>query len=343
MTSTQQPERARARLEQLWSNQYSSVLDNKFDQFYLRNPAGQARLWLLYRQGEPDPIGSAAVFPRKLIVKGEIVCAGIAGDLFVSREHRTAGPATLLLRQAVSAVDDGELDLVYAVPNHAAEPLFRRLGYRSVSRRVRWLMVLDSRSYLSRLPRAGFWVRAAGVALQARLRRRPWSGSRPAGATVTTDAAIDDRFDSFWKRAQGSFDVFGDRSSSYLNWRFKLQRGSGHKVLTYQASDHALLGYAVVRKDGARLEIRDLVWDKGVRPAPLLAAVSEYGRTLGCDAVQFTVVERPDLGNWLPQLGFVKRAQATRLYVYARPDVWSRFPWLSDTTSWLFCSGDEDT
>ena len=74
----------------LWLTPLST--GERFDWLYRKNPAGDARAWMLC--SEPGVIGACAAFPRQLFVKGAITGGYVLGDFCIKPAHRALGPAT---------------------------------------------------------------------------------------------------------------------------------------------------------------------------------------------------------------------------------------------------------
>ena len=78
------------------------------------------------------PIGTSALFPRRLLIDGAAVSAAVAGDFAVEAEHRTLFPAMSLQKSALQACREGRFDMIYAFPNDMARLVQLRAGYVSV-------------------------------------------------------------------------------------------------------------------------------------------------------------------------------------------------------------------
>ena len=93
---------------------------------YKNCPYGTARCFLA--KCENSYVGSAALFPRKIIINGEPVYAEIAGDFAVDKKHRAYGPALKLQREIQSRLKNTRFKFIYAVPNELSKTPFFRLG-----------------------------------------------------------------------------------------------------------------------------------------------------------------------------------------------------------------------
>ena len=59
-----------------------------------------------------------------MLVNGEMVYAGIAGDFAVDKKHRAYGPAIKIQRDIQNKIDDFKFEFIYGIPNKLSKPLF---------------------------------------------------------------------------------------------------------------------------------------------------------------------------------------------------------------------------
>jgi hypothetical protein len=151
-----------------------------------------------------------------------------------------------------------------------------------------------------------------GLALLDRVRRL---GS-PTSARGEIFPPSDGRADDLWERAGSRYDVIGEKSGAYLEWRYGrfvtvehrffglLPRGAG-----------SLSGYAVFTVEGGKALVRDLFTDRtaGLEEA-LLLRLAEYLRGERVDAMLLSYIGSPSFGERLRRLGFLRR-QGTRSVV----------------------------
>ena len=91
---------------------------------YENCPFGKARCFLAKDDSSGSLVGSAALFPRKMLVKGELVYAGIAGDFAVDKKHRAYGPAIKIQREIQSRMTDFGFRFIYGIPNELSRHFF---------------------------------------------------------------------------------------------------------------------------------------------------------------------------------------------------------------------------
>ncbi|MGB0133862.1 hypothetical protein [Dokdonella sp.] len=194
-------------------------MQSKFDWFYAKCPFGEPTLCLLRHVADGSHVGVASAGPRKMLVGGSAMEAGVLVDLAVGAEHRSLGPA-MMLQAAIAEHGAARFSLLYGFPNPKAAPVFKRVGYSKLGEIVRHARVLRHADYLARrMPRAlatmGGWLVDIGVRLRDGWRAR----SDPRLLVLWSDAA-DPRFDSLWARSAPDSMALSIRDYAFARWRF---------------------------------------------------------------------------------------------------------------------------
>jgi hypothetical protein len=153
---------------------------------------------------------------------------------------------------------------------------------------------------LTRESLAGTWrQRAVGLAMPALgavswCRRRSRASRMIAASSLSVRSLqrLDPRFDALWSQAAAEFDVVVVRDRSHLEWRYIDRRGGASTILA--AEDRGeLVGWAVLKMQGARAYLADLLVVPGVEAAACALAVEARARAERAGAVQ--------LSCWLPR------------------------------------------
>lgn len=194
-------------------------MQSKFDWFYASCPFGEPTLCLLRHVAEGAHVGVASAGPRRMLVGGDALDAGVLVDLAVSAEHRSLGPA-MMLQSAVAERGAARFGLLYGFPNPKAAPVFKRVGYSKLGEIVRHARVLRHADYLARrMPRALAAMGGLLVDLGVRLRDGWRARSDPRLLVLWSDAA-DPRFDSLWARSAPDSMALSIRDYAFAHWRF---------------------------------------------------------------------------------------------------------------------------
>jgi hypothetical protein len=129
---------------------------------YLTNPAGEGVCAAALRRRRPNAEGVQCLHPRTFHLGAQYHGACIA-DFAVSREHRSLGPALMLLRR-IAEVGVERFDLVYGLPNAKSTAVCKRAGLKCIGYIRRYVKVLRLRDQLAR--RIPTWM-ATSIALSS--------------------------------------------------------------------------------------------------------------------------------------------------------------------------------
>jgi len=100
---------------------------NRYNWNYENCPYGVAHSWLARCKKTDTLVGSASLFPRKLIIKNKPVFAAIAGDFAVDKKHRVYGPSIKLQKEIQLGIKNNVFKFIYGIPNEQSRMLFLRI------------------------------------------------------------------------------------------------------------------------------------------------------------------------------------------------------------------------
>lgn len=317
----------------------------RFEKLYLRNPLGAVRLYLV-RDEDGAPVGMGAVFPARLVVDGETVAGGIAGDFSIEPEHRGFGPAIQLARTRLNAAAS-TMPFVYSTPNEASRRIVERVGYRDLGPLTQFVKLLSVEIAVAHLTRrarlARVVARLADPALRLASRER-WH-RRPPHLGASYPAAFDGRFEPLLETGHARSAVSGERTVEALNWKFELPRDpaltSGYSLLAISASDE-IVAYAVSSVRNNIRHVADIGFTRRDALGTLLAELALDARRERLDgiAVRYFGPEGT-LTASLRSFGFFARKDTLRLMVHADPET-SIGALLLDASQWTFFAADMD-
>jgi hypothetical protein len=313
----------REALARLWTENMSdqrvrSLVAERMRWFYEDGPDGPPTTLLCVETETDDVVGCGSFVQRPTWVGGRRLPGALLCDFAVARAHRLGGAALAIQRALMAAAGSAGLELLYGYPNGRSVALFKRIGYQVVGETSTWMKPLRS-AYKLRDVLPWTWAGDVasgpvdvGLALLDRVRRL---GS-PTSARGEIFPPSDGRADDLWERAGSRYDVIGEKSGAYLEWRYGrfvtvehrffglLPRGAG-----------SLSGYAVFTVEGGKALVRDLFTDRtaGLEEA-LLLRLAEYLRGERVDAMLLSYIGSPSFGERLRRLGFLRR-QGTRSVV----------------------------
>ncbi|WP_449371000.1 GNAT family N-acetyltransferase [Thiomonas sp.] len=332
----------RATIVSLWVSNlgHPERRQDKFDWFYLRNPAGLPQVLLAYALAENGvAIGVIGLSTRQMLLAGQPLNAGLLADFGVAAEHRTLYPA-MLLQTTLRDRFLPQHGLIYGFPNPKSEPVVKRLGYKVVGRMVRYVRVLRSASYLpEQIPHllrravghtADWWRHA--------LRRTRYAHDFH-GRQVQWMERPDARFDALWAAQKNPAVLIGVRDRRYLAWRFEQKPWRKFRFLTLGAGHDGLIAYAVCEVVGKVLHVRDLLChpDHPDSLNLLFDTLFHDAYADGRSSVSFEFLGPNDMQDALRRLGMLAR-DARNVFCTIAP---ARTEAL-EKAQWYLTSADED-
>lgn len=269
-------------------------------------------------------VGVAALAPRRMRMAGREPGAAVISHVAVHRDHRSLGPAVMLL-EALLAEARGRFDLVYGIPNshEGAVSALRRVGLRPARRMRRMVRVLRHGVYFER--RAPRWVAhpAAWVldALQSlRDRALALPGPRLRSRWVDT---CQDGMERLWQRSRPGPSLVSVRDATMLRWRFDAAVGTRMRYLLVENAGDVVAWFAcdIDPKWSRVLNVHDY-WSEDAERGiarPLLRALVRHARGDGLASISLRAgVGEAAMAPWLAE-GFVERDDQKVLAAWLDP------------------------
>lgn len=340
--SQAEPGEVRHSVLDLWKRNLPTASGDRHAWLYEDGPASE---WLLETE-DGTTVGAAGLMHRQMVIGDELVRVGQAIDLNVDRDHRSAGPALKLGRTVAATVARHELGLIYAFPDSNSELLLRRVGYKELGDFQRWAKPLKSRERLRRWLAYSLVRNAAAAVTDCFL----WLTSaetyyrRPTGILVNIADRFDDRFDTLWQVAADRFWVMGQRTSDYLNWRFRRSPDACHRVFCVSNSDDELLAYLVYSVSNRTVHVADFLFAELENLEVLLAEFLRFCRQQQAEAVITSYLGSDEVCRKLKRFGFWKRPGKWKTMIYLDRDHFQCDPsQLLDHQNWFLTRADVDT
>lgn len=234
----------------------------KYDWFYARCPFGEPLLRLLRHVPGDAIVGAAAAGPRRMVVDGRTLEAGVLVDLAVNAEHRSLGPA-LMLQTALAEAGAQRFGLIYGFPNPKAAAVFKRVGYEQFGDIVRYARVVRHAGYVQRrLPRL-FAVPAGWLLDRVDALKCGWRGRRDAQLSSRWSERTDPRFDSLWARSPSYHAVTAVRDAAFTRWRFDDSPLANTRYLLVEDANGTLVAWFACQNADGLLHVRDFWSEHG--------------------------------------------------------------------------------
>jgi hypothetical protein len=310
----------REAIEQFWTDNFAR--DSRRFSCYFNNPQEPGEI-LVLRSESGDVVGTSGLHTCKMVIDGQPYRAGHTVNLAIDPKYRTAGPAIQLQRGVLETVRHKSQALVCGVTERAVA-VMTRVGFRKVGPLERWTKVLHSEHKLQKYLKLPMFAKCAGIGLDFALwglspeaRRR-----RQRGWHVEFPEQFDDRFDRLWDRARAQFLIATERSSQFLNWRYRDCCDDKFQTLCLTDAKGELAGYVVFSNQGQTVRFSDLLCARPDDLEILIVEALRHVRTLR-PAVQSVSV--PYFGNgFLPSVlrrcGFMQRPEQNQLVVWANEE-----------------------
>jgi hypothetical protein len=335
------PECDRNRVLDLWQRNLPNASMRRYSWLYR---TGTATGWLVGRD-PADTVGSAGLMERRFRAYGDDVQAGQAIDLNVLQTARSVGPALALQRAVLSTAKQKSLDWVYAFATAAAEQVQCRAGFRRLGTLERWIRPLKFGPALRGRMRNP-WLRSLTPPVNSLLTlRRVVEGRHrcPSTKFETTDR-FDTRFDALWQTISQRFQFIGERTSTYLRWRFANSPDFRHQIFTLSSDDDQLLAYVVYHYRDRLVYIGDFGF---IEPRHFMCLLSQFIRRMRrerIEAVIATFLGGDQVRRRLQRLGFWRMSTGRNALLYVdAPQDDPRLEPLLDAQNWYFTQADVDT
>jgi len=336
-------EKDRSEIDSLWRKNFNSSIRKRFSWIYENNPSGPATCLLL--KDKKKIVGATTLFPRRILINGKYHNAGIAGDFVMDEGHRVLGPALSLQRSAISNCDGERFNILYGFPNKKSELVLLRAGYKVLGEILSLTKPLKSYYYLKKhvdLPIiTKMLAKAIDFFMEVLSKERYYKANKEY--SVETPISFDQRFDTFWQKVSTQFPIIGERTSSYLNWRFMQTPHKRYQIFALsEEKSKDVLGYVVYSIAENKSYVDDLLClDMGSVLDSLLSEYLLYQRKGGIDSVTIYCLGPQALVNKLKKLGFSVRGKKNKILIYA-PTGSECLPYVFDVGMWYLFSGDND-
>ena len=340
------PKKNRDDIFNIWERNFPGVLETKFEWIYENNPAGPAQVWLVRHEESGEYVGVTALFPRRFVINGKSFIGGIAGDLLVNRDHRSAGPALKLQRSLLSAIQDGTVDFVYGFPNKASEAIHKRVGYKVLGEKVRLVKVLKTAPQLSKLPSGkylGFFLSRFFDFILRLLSVETWYIPRKSFVCEEVKD-FDQRFDLLWEKTSPLFMTTGTRTAEYLRWKFiNTPHGTNKIFAMFDADKKYVKGYIVYRHLERSIEIRDFSFSQDKKAVfVLMASFLKHARSLGAQSITIALLKNKKVVDHMKYFGFVERNDNQHVLICLPDEILSKYVFLKHSNNWLLLQSDDD-
>ncbi len=312
---------------------------------YLANPAGASQILLLTTDDATPPArlaqGTQGLHARRFLLGADSLQAAALADLVVNPEHRSLGPALMLMRRSVDIAAKA-YDLTYGLPNPRAAAVCTRAGLEPLGDLQRYAKPLFSGEKLSQRVPAWLASLMAPLVDRALVVRDAFRGSK-SGLRLTcrscswSDPALDD----VWAHRSAGW-LLSQRGAAMLRWRFdgaRLPQSSPRwEVCVAHDAGSAVQGYVVWRQNADFIEVGDFfVKNVAEHLTPMMLGFARFARRHRAVSVSLEFFGNPEVVEGLLRAGLRVRPEAQTVFIGATTRAA-----LIDPSIWYFTAFDND-
>ena len=316
---------------------------NRYVWNYNQCPYGPAHCWLAKHEESNTFIGTAALFPRVILVKGNPEYAAIAGDFAVDIQHRNLRPALALQKEIQSKIHDTKFKFIYGLPNKQAKGILLRIGYKKIGRLTHFIKPLRSEyqhnKYIHPFLQLKIFRMTVDILIKNFSKEKRYKTT--LNYSIITPEYFDDRFDVFWKNVSKHITIIGERTSVFLNWRYIHLPEKKYKIFCLLDEHNDIIGYIVYYLENNMCYIMDMLFEPSTEViSMILAEFSRFIRMKGAGSISVDYLGGSLLESELHEFNFLPIENEADLIMYS-PDM-ADITDLCKKENWHFFAGDND-
>jgi hypothetical protein len=159
--------------------------------------------------------------------------------------------------------------------------------------------------------------------------------------SIEMPVLFDERFDALWEKASKQFNIIGERSSRFLNWRYKQSNDSDYRIFCILDDKKELCGYLVYLIKDNICNVFDILFLPSDNLIDLLLAkFFLHLRSQKVGAVVIRYMGNGFIKQKLNKFNFFTRNDDTVVVLYSI-DLTNE-PYLLNESNWYFFAGDSD-
>ena len=303
---------------------------------YLANPAGTSHVLLLMAegaQGLQSTEGAQGLHARCFQFGTQTLKVAALADLVVNADHRSLGPALMLMRRSVEVAHEN-FELTYGLPNERAAAVCTRAGLRSLGSLKRYAKPLASREKLGQHLSPALAVFFAPLIDRVLTARDAWRGAK-LGLRLTCRSCSWNHpvLDEVWAQ-RGAGLLLSQRTSAMLRWRFdgsRLPQSSPRwEICIAHDASSAVQGYVVWRQSAGFFEVGDFfVKDVAQHLTAMMLGFARFAKRHSAVSISLQYFGNPRVVQGLLAAGMQVRPEQAAVFIgastpaaFTDPDVW---------------------
>ena len=327
----------------LWKGSLQYADAEKYERIYKSNAYGPSWGWLTSLQDTAEHIGFAGLCQRQFFIEGNKVSAGVAIDFTIDKEYRGFGPALKLQRAVIADLKCKGIEFIYGFPNKQAESVFKRVKYKVIGKMARLVKVIRSDYKLKDIMKSEVLCKMVSPIVDQIIIKtfKERMYRRSPKVTIEVTDFFDERFDAIWDKAKSQFNIIGDRSAGYLNWRYgSILKNNAKIFCLLDNSKDSILGYIVFSIENNICHVIDLLFLDMITSFDLLIAeFIAYMRKERVYAIYLPYLGSTAVVDRLNAWGFVKREEERSIMLFAENRSY-QVEYLLNKENWHLLEGD---
>ena len=303
----------------LWGRNLSGPYEARYEWMYRDNSHIPSMTWLL-KTASCVTVGATGLSYRRMKIGDQMRLVGHAVDLCVDRKYRSLGPAIKLQKAITGSFQDKGMSLIYGFPNILSEKVLLRVGYRTLGPLERWTKILRCEYIINRYRKGNALLKILSFPIDKALTLLSRELHRRNSSDIRIDVLdnFDERFDHLWETASSQYGTIGERTASYLNWRFKQCPHKSYEVFCLFDREDVLQGYIIyhIKKTEKKVIIADILAREPAFLHKLLRRFVHRMRFAGFTSITMFCCGTPTLKEKLKSSGFHKRQGQGLVLVY---------------------------
>lgn len=316
----------------------------KYRWFYQTNPFRPGTLLLLKLAGTEEAVGVGGIGYRRFQVRGKTLVGAMGVDFAVDREHRSLGPA-LKLQRAIMETAQQEADFIYGYPNERSQAILKHFGYHQIAAYARLVKVLRSERFLRKEIKPAFGAKLLSIPADLWLRFKLVKAHPGYGQKRFLDGSEPDQaqLDQLWTRLCERGLLMGDRSASYLKWRYLECPNIAYQIYAFLNEEGTMEGCLVYFLREKQFHLVDLLWpdlEKRKELQALLGSFERHCLQASAHSITISTFGHKEMYEQLLAMGYQFREYSRTVWVYTEDrDLLAQF---QDLENSLWFLGDED-
>ena len=308
-------------LQSIWDESFPGIDGKKrIEWAYQENICGKAQMWLLKYKTTGGYFGCSALLPLYFFVNGKKMRGAVIVDTAVKKKYRTLGPALKLHREIIKSSQD--FGLIIAFPNKLGQAVIKMVGFKKAKDLIHNVKIINSKSVIENRIKNPFVFKLLlpfapiinfGLKL---LDFRIVSNKKFIGCHIKT---FDKRFDDIWGKFSRKIDFTIDKSSNYLNWRYRNYPNKDYNIYIVCGRDSPnLLGYIVYYKEDNWVFVDDFLWlEESLKLKNLLFLFIRTMRKKNVSKISFDFMSNSLIQKTFKRKGFLRKKDPQPIWYFS--------------------------